>query len=73
VRPPVDVPSPERLFELVRTGFAHRRKMLRRTLPAVLGDRTSSVLQEAAVDPRARPESLGLTEWAALARAEAPA
>jgi hypothetical protein len=47
--------------------------MLRRTLPAVLGDRTSSVLQEAAVDPRARPESLGLTEWAALARAEAPA
>jgi 16S rRNA (adenine1518-N6/adenine1519-N6)-dimethyltransferase len=73
VRPPVDVPSPERLFELVRTGFAHRRKMLRRTLPAVLGDRTSSVLQDAAVDPRARPESLGLTEWAALARAEAPA
>jgi 16S rRNA (adenine1518-N6/adenine1519-N6)-dimethyltransferase len=72
-RPPVDVPSPERLFELVRTGFAHRRKMLRRTLPAVLGDRTSSVLQDAAVDPRARPESLGLTEWAALARAEAPA
>jgi 16S rRNA (adenine1518-N6/adenine1519-N6)-dimethyltransferase len=73
VRPPVDVPSPERLFELVRTGFAHRRKMLRRTLPAVLGDRTSSVLQDAAVDPRARPESLGLTEWAAVARAEAPA
>jgi 16S rRNA (adenine1518-N6/adenine1519-N6)-dimethyltransferase len=72
-RPPVDVPSPERLFELVRAGFAHRRKMLRRTLPAVLGDRTLRVLGEAAVDPRARPESLGLTEWAALARAEAAA
>jgi 16S rRNA (adenine1518-N6/adenine1519-N6)-dimethyltransferase len=71
--PPVDVPSPERLFELVRAGFAHRRKMLRRTLPAVLGDRTLRVLDEAAVDPRARPESLGLTEWAALARAEAAA
>jgi 16S rRNA (adenine1518-N6/adenine1519-N6)-dimethyltransferase len=71
--PPVDVPSPERLFELVRAGFAHRRKMLRRTLPAVLGDRTLRVLDEAAVDPRSRPESLGLTEWAALARAETAA
>ena len=69
--PPVDVPSPDRLFELVRAGFAHRRKMLRRTLPAVLGDRTMSVLHDAAIDPRARPESLGLADWAALARAEA--
>jgi 16S rRNA (adenine1518-N6/adenine1519-N6)-dimethyltransferase len=42
--PPVDVPSPERLFELVRAGFAHRRKMLRRTLPAVLGEGTMSLL-----------------------------
>jgi 16S rRNA (adenine1518-N6/adenine1519-N6)-dimethyltransferase len=69
--PPVDVPSRERLFELVRSAFAHRRKMLRRTLPAVLGERTLSVLREASIDPRARPESLGLAEWAALARAEA--
>jgi 16S rRNA (adenine1518-N6/adenine1519-N6)-dimethyltransferase len=71
--PAVDVPSRERLFELVRTGFAHRRKMLRRTLPAVLGDRTLAVLRDASIDPRARPESLGLEEWAALARAEAAA
>ncbi len=69
--PPVEVPSTERLFELVRAAFAHRRKMLRRTLPAVLGDRTKSALHEAAIDPRARPEALGLAEWAALARAEA--
>jgi hypothetical protein len=47
--------------------------MLRRTLPAVLGERTMNVLHDAAVDPRARPESLGLAEWAALARAEAAA
>jgi 16S rRNA (adenine1518-N6/adenine1519-N6)-dimethyltransferase len=69
--PPVDVPSRARLFELVRAAFAHRRKMLRRTLPAVVGERTLSVLREASIDPRARPESLGLAEWAALARAEA--
>jgi 16S rRNA (adenine1518-N6/adenine1519-N6)-dimethyltransferase len=71
--PPVEVPSTERLFDLVRAAFAHRRKMLRRTLPAVLGDRTASVLHEAAIDPRSRPEALGLAEWAALARAEAAA
>jgi 16S rRNA (adenine1518-N6/adenine1519-N6)-dimethyltransferase len=69
--PPVDVPSRARLFELVRAGFAHRRQMLRRTLRPVLGERTTSILTDAHVDPRARPESLGLPEWAALANAEA--
>jgi 16S rRNA (adenine1518-N6/adenine1519-N6)-dimethyltransferase len=69
--PPVDVPSRERLFQLVRSGFAHRRKMLRRTLRAVLGERTESALTDAGIDPRARAESLGLDVWAALARAEA--
>jgi 16S rRNA (adenine1518-N6/adenine1519-N6)-dimethyltransferase len=69
--PPVDVPSRARLFQLVRAGFAHRRQMLRRTLRPVLGERTTSVLTDAEVDPRARAESLGLPEWAALARAEA--
>ena len=68
--PPVDVPSRALLFELVRAGFAHRRQMLRRTLRPVLGERTTSVLTDAHVDPRARAESLGLPEWAALANAE---
>jgi 16S rRNA (adenine1518-N6/adenine1519-N6)-dimethyltransferase len=68
--PPVDVPSRERLFQLVRAGFAHRRKMLRRTLRPALGEHTEVVLTDAGIDPRARAESLGLAEWAALARAE---
>jgi 16S rRNA (adenine1518-N6/adenine1519-N6)-dimethyltransferase len=70
--PPVDVPSRERLFQLVRAGFAHRRKMLRRTLRPVLGEHAERALSDAGIDPRARAESLGLDEWAALARAEAP-
>jgi 16S rRNA (adenine1518-N6/adenine1519-N6)-dimethyltransferase len=69
--PPVDVPSRERLFQLVRAGFAHRRKMLRRTLRPALGEHTERVLTGAGIDPQARAESLGLEEWAALARAEA--
>lgn len=67
--PPVDVPSRERFFELVRAGFAHRRKMLRRSLRPALGEGTTDLLTEAGIDPRARAESLGLAEWAALARA----
>jgi 16S rRNA A1518/A1519 N6-dimethyltransferase RsmA/KsgA/DIM1 with predicted DNA glycosylase/AP lyase activity len=45
--------------------------MLRRTLRPALGERTADVLTAAGIDPRARAESLGLSEWAALARAEA--
>lgn len=66
--PPVDVPSTELLFELVRAGFATRRKMLRRALRSMLGARTATVLEAAGIEPSDRAESLGLDAWAALAR-----
>ena len=69
--PPVDVPSTEELFGLVRAGFATRRKMLRRSLKPVLGSRTDAVLQAAGIDPAARAEALGLEQWASLTRAAA--
>jgi 16S rRNA (adenine1518-N6/adenine1519-N6)-dimethyltransferase len=64
--PAVAVSSPARMFELVRAGFAQRRKMLRRSLRPVLGDRAVDVLTASGVDPRARAESLDLEAWAAL-------
>jgi 16S rRNA (adenine1518-N6/adenine1519-N6)-dimethyltransferase len=66
--PAVEVSSPALMFDLVRTGFAQRRKMLRRALRPLLGDRLDDVLASAGVDPRARAESLELRDWAALAR-----
>jgi 16S rRNA (adenine1518-N6/adenine1519-N6)-dimethyltransferase len=69
--PPVRVPSERALFELVRAGFAQRRKMLRRSLQPVLGDRAVRVLDAAGVSPTVRAEVLGLEQWAALARAAA--
>lgn len=69
--PPVDVTDPDRMFEIVRAGFATRRKMLRRALLPLLGDATVAVLRAAGVEPSARAETLGLEEWAALARADA--
>jgi len=69
--PPVDVPSPDRLFALVRAGFGQRRKMLRRALRPELGAGVIAVLEAAGVDPAARAETLGLEDWAKLARVEA--
>jgi 16S rRNA (adenine1518-N6/adenine1519-N6)-dimethyltransferase len=66
--PPVSVPSPDELFTLVRAGFAQRRKMLRRSLQPLLGERTLAVLADAGVEPTARAEELGLEEWAAVSR-----
>lgn len=69
--PPVTVPSEDALFGLVRAGFSHRRKMLRRSLAPVLGDRTTGVLDAAGVAPTARAEELDLDAWAAVARCAA--
>ncbi|HEY7105176.1 MAG TPA: 16S rRNA (adenine(1518)-N(6)/adenine(1519)-N(6))-dimethyltransferase RsmA [Acidimicrobiia bacterium] len=71
--PPVRVPSVPALFDLVRAGFAQRRKMLRRSLQPLLGDRALAVLDAAGVAPTARAEVLGLEQWAALARTAAEA
>lgn len=69
--PPVHVPSPERLFALVRAGFSHRRKTLGRALRGTLGDATVAVLEDAGIDPRTRAEQLTLDDWAVLTRAAA--
>jgi len=71
--PPVSVPSEPEFFALVRGGFAQRRKMLRSALRPLLGERATEVLECAGVAPTARAESLGLEEWAALARCAAVA
>jgi 16S rRNA (adenine1518-N6/adenine1519-N6)-dimethyltransferase len=62
--PPVAVADPERLFGLVRAGFATRRKTLRRALAAEVDERAFAA---AGIDPSARAETLSLEQWAALA------
>jgi 16S rRNA (adenine1518-N6/adenine1519-N6)-dimethyltransferase len=61
-RPPVDVDRSQ-LFRLVETGFGQRRKMLRRSLSAVV---TPECFATAGVAPEARPEELDLDAWARL-------
>jgi 16S rRNA (adenine1518-N6/adenine1519-N6)-dimethyltransferase len=61
------VPASE-LFELVRAGFGHRRKMLRQSLAGLVGHEAFAA---AGIDPEARAENLGIEEWGRLA-ASAP-
>jgi 16S rRNA (adenine1518-N6/adenine1519-N6)-dimethyltransferase len=70
-QPPVQVDDPARMFVLVRAGFATRRKSLRQSLRAALGERTDAVLARAGIAPLTRAEMLGLDGWASLARADA--
>ena len=58
--------APEPLFQLVRTAFGQRRKMLRRSLADVV---TPEVFEAAGIDAQRRPEELDITEWGALTRA----
>lgn len=66
---PVAVRDPERMFELVRAGFATRRKTLRNALASVLGGDAARALEAAGIDPSARAETLDLAQWARLAEA----
>ncbi len=55
----------ERLETVVRAGFAHRRKMLRRSLAGVV---EPAVFELAGVAPSARAEELGIEQWGVLAQ-----
>jgi len=63
---PAVTADPERLFELVRTGFGQRRKMLRRSLAGLVD---ADAFARAEVSPEARPEQLGIEAWGRLADA----
>jgi 16S rRNA (adenine1518-N6/adenine1519-N6)-dimethyltransferase len=56
----------DRLFQVVRAGFAQRRKMLRRSLAGVVDP---EAFAGAGVAPESRAEELGLLQWSLLAAA----
>jgi 16S rRNA (adenine1518-N6/adenine1519-N6)-dimethyltransferase len=54
----------DRIFELVRAGFGHRRKMLRQSLSGLVAP---DAFGAAEINPAARAENLGVEEWGRLA------
>jgi 16S rRNA (adenine1518-N6/adenine1519-N6)-dimethyltransferase len=61
----------EEVFAVIDAAFAQRRKTLRAALASWAGsaDRAERLLRAAGIDPGLRGESLGITEFAALAAA----
>jgi 16S rRNA (adenine1518-N6/adenine1519-N6)-dimethyltransferase len=58
-----------KLFQLAHTAFNQKRKMLRSSLKPLLGEysgEVSDIIEQAGVDPKARPEVLNLEAWMRL-------
>jgi 16S rRNA (adenine1518-N6/adenine1519-N6)-dimethyltransferase len=64
--PPVVVRDEKLFFRIVRTAFSQRRKMLSNSLRTVHED-AAGWLRKAGIDPRRRPETLSMEEFARLA------
>ncbi|MCU0525926.1 MAG: 16S rRNA (adenine(1518)-N(6)/adenine(1519)-N(6))-dimethyltransferase RsmA [Elainella sp. Prado103] len=62
--------QPRQLDQLVRLGFATRRKMLRNNLQSVVDrDQLSDLLISLNLNPQVRAEDLSVTDWIALSNA----
>ena len=60
--------NPQKMENLVKLGFASKRKMLRNNLKGVVDrDRLSELLEKLKVNPQSRAEDLSVREWVALA------
>lgn len=60
--------NPSCLENLVKLGFAAKRKMLRNNLKVIVDrDRLTQLLEQLEVDPQARAEDLSVSQWVALA------
>ncbi len=66
-RPPVEVPDAGLLFSLIRGAFAQRRKTMENGIKK-LCPRPAEALEKAGIDPKRRPETLSLEEFARLTR-----
>ena len=65
---PATAADPDRMFTLVRAGFGQRRKMLRRSLAALV---TTDDFARAEVAPETRAEELSVVEWGQARRGAA--
>jgi 16S rRNA (adenine1518-N6/adenine1519-N6)-dimethyltransferase len=69
--PVVTVPSEALFFRVVRAGFSQKRKQLKNSLGHGLSldaAATAALLEGVNIDPRRRPETLTLEEWATITR-----
>lgn len=61
-----DKESDKYFFEIVRAGFAHKRKVLAGNLKELFGSNTIQILSNVGVVEKARAEDLTLEQWLAI-------
>ncbi|MEO0768188.1 MAG: 16S rRNA (adenine(1518)-N(6)/adenine(1519)-N(6))-dimethyltransferase RsmA [Cyanobacteria bacterium J06649_4] len=67
---PTPAKDPVRLSQLVKLGFAQKRKMLRNNLQGLIErDALSNILESLSINPQTRAEGLGVADWVALSDA----
>lgn len=64
--PKTDVATMEQLFKLTKLAFGQKRKMLRNTFGTL--PRGLEILEQSAIDPTRRPQTLSIDEWITLAK-----
>lgn len=70
--PPVPPDEADAFFRVVRAGFSQPRKQVKNSLAAGLHastDEATGWLEQAGIDPRRRPEKLGVDDWVRIYRA----
>ena len=64
---PLSVNSPKLLEQLVKLGFANRRKMLRKNLKSVIDpEALDRILEQFNLNPLARAEAISVSDWVRL-------
>jgi 16S rRNA (adenine1518-N6/adenine1519-N6)-dimethyltransferase len=58
----------QHFFEIIKTGFAHKRKQVGGNLKNVFGPKTTAVLVSAHIAPSTRAEDIPLTKWLTIAQ-----
>ena len=59
--------SEENFFEIVKAGFAHKRKIISNNLKPVFGNKTEEKIIKCKIIPTSRAEGLTLEKWLCLA------
>lgn len=56
-----------KFFQIIKAGFAHKRKKLAGNLKEILDEKTEQVFEKCAIDKKARAENLSVKKWLCLA------
>jgi 16S rRNA (adenine1518-N6/adenine1519-N6)-dimethyltransferase len=62
-----DAAAEAKFFTLIKTGFAQKRKLLKRNLEKLLGTNASAMFEKAGISESARAEDITLEQWLKLA------